>query len=105
MYAVDSTAMLFNLTTRQLFKSQDRYKAISYDNRCGPEFGSAELTATEPFNGNNKCWAHINGAGYKIEMDSEKISKLTNLKFKYIGVYTSNFTITELEVWEVIFSS
>jgi hypothetical protein len=34
--------------------------AIHYDKRCGPDFGIAELKATEPFNGNNKCWSHVN---------------------------------------------
>jgi hypothetical protein len=103
MYAVDSTAMLFNLTTRQLFKSQDHSKAFKYYKSDGPQFGIAELHATEPFNGNNKCRSLVNEPGYKIEMDSEMISKLTNLKCTSIGYTTSYFTITEFEVWEVIF--
>ena len=39
----DSTAMLFNLTTHQLFKSQDHSKAIGCYKGWGPTFGNAEL--------------------------------------------------------------
>jgi hypothetical protein len=41
-------------------------------------------------------------AGYKIEVDSENRSMLTNLKFNGLRP-VSYFTISELEVWEIIF--
>jgi hypothetical protein len=70
----DSTAMLFNLTTHQLFKSQDHSKAIYCGKGYGPRFGDSlfrdslfgELAANEPFNGDNKCWSFSNSKGYRI---------------------------------------
>jgi hypothetical protein len=49
----DSTAMLFNLTTRNLFKVQDHTKAIRCAKELGPCFGDGGLYAAGPFNGNN----------------------------------------------------
>ena len=62
----DSTAMLFNLTTHQLFKSQDHSQAIKCYKGWGPTFGDAELVAREPFNGDNKCYSYANQPGYRI---------------------------------------
>lgn len=71
----------------------------------GPFFGGSELLATEPFNGNNKCMSYANNMVYRITMDGESNSSLTSLKCKNKGLnsYQSEFTISELEVWEVIF--
>ena len=52
----DSTAMLFNLTSQQFFKSQNHSVAIKCYKGYGPYFGNGELYASEPFNGNNKCY-------------------------------------------------
>jgi hypothetical protein len=70
----------------------------------GPYFGNGELAAEEPFNGDNKCYSYANRGGYNIGKDRESRSMLTNLKceWQFIG-YESRFTISELEVWEVIF--
>jgi hypothetical protein len=95
--------MLFNLTTRKLFKCIEHGHAIYCKNDYGPAFGNGELYASEPFNGNNKCWSYGNGPGYKIEKDSQGISMMTNLKCD--GFSTSYFTISELEVWEIIFDN
>ena len=71
-YVNDSTAMLFNLTTHQLFKSQDHSKAITCKNTWGPIFGAktlsgnAELGATEPFNRDKNCYSYPNKPGYQI---------------------------------------
>ena len=65
-YVNDSTAMLFNLTTHQLFKSQDHSKAIGCGKYWGPHFGNGELAADEPFNGDNKCYSYVNRPGYRI---------------------------------------
>ncbi len=102
----DSTAMLFNLTTRNAFKVQDHTVAIYCAKRHGPSFGIRELKAHEPFNGLNKCCSTVNRDGYRITMDSESKSNLTNLKCKndldpFGGDW--EFTISELEVWEIIF--
>ena len=52
-FVSDSTAMLFNLTTRNAFKLQDHTKGITCGKGRGPRFGIGELYAAEPFNGNN----------------------------------------------------
>jgi hypothetical protein len=97
--------MLFNLTTRNEFKVQDHTKAIRCGKKYGPFFGNAELYADQPFNGNNSCGSNLNRDGYRITMDSENKSNLTNLKCQEgaFDGYLSVFTISELEVWEVIF--
>ena len=63
----------------------------------GPCFradGRRELSACyEPFNGNGKCRSYANLPGYGIPEEGGK-NMLTNKK----GI---DFTITELEVWEV----
>ena len=46
----------------------------------------------------------INNPVYIIGMDSESKNMLTNLKCENIGDKTfCKFTISELEVWEIIF--
>jgi hypothetical protein len=59
----------------------------------------------EPFNGHNYCYSSVNLSSYSIGMDSEMKSKLTNLEcVKTVKeILTSFFTISELEVWQVIF--
>jgi hypothetical protein len=47
--------MLFNLTTRKIFKCSKHDIAIKCGKDVGPVFGYGELNADEPFNGNNKC--------------------------------------------------
>lgn len=57
---------------------------------------STELSANdEPFNGDNKCHSDGNRPGYQIDIDADGNNMLTNQK-------NGDFTITELEVWEVI---
>jgi hypothetical protein len=91
----DSTAMLFNLTTHKLFKSQDHSKAIRCYKDDGPVFGKGELEANEQFNGNNKCCSFANRDVYKIEMDNNRINKLTNLKCEKFGYldWETSFTL------------
>jgi hypothetical protein len=61
-------------------------------------FGSignwGELRACEPFNGDGKCVSCAYQSGYKIVIEGGK-NMLTNYK-------DGNFTISELEVWEVV---
>ena len=98
---IDSTAVLFNLTTRIAFKVRDHFQAIRCEKYCGPHFGDGELCADEPYNGNNSGKSFVNEACYSITMDSESKNNLTNLYG--FGVRSCYFTINELEVWEVIF--
>ena len=96
--------MLFNLTTHQLFKSQNHSKAIICSKKSGPEFGAGELVAYEPFDEYINCRSSVNMSGYRIGVDSEIKSKLTNLECgKHKNVLFSFFTISELEVWQVIY--
>ncbi len=103
-YATDSTAFLFNLSTNHKFSIQDPTHAIYGADYRGPRFGdNAELAAiSEPFNGENKCWSWVNYSVYKIPYDSDgKTSMLTNEECRDWGL--CEFTIVELEVWEVVF--
>ncbi len=64
----------------------------------GPNFGtrtSAELSAhNEPFNGDRKCYSVANKPGYGIPIEGGK-NMLTNKEDGW-------FTISELEVWEIV---
>ena len=95
---VDECAILFNLDEprQQVYPSQkgDQYGGILCRNDLGPCYGNAELGAyKEPFNGNGNCYSYANSSGYRIPKDGDK-NRLTNQQDK-------NFTITELEVWQV----
>jgi hypothetical protein len=72
--------MLFNVTTKKVFKSIRHDEAIRCVKERGPCFGEGELGAAEPFNGDSKCYSWANRYGYKIGMDGESRSMLTNLK-------------------------
>lgn len=93
----DRTAMVFNLTTRKLFKSQGSTIDIwCWHGNRGPKFGWADLCLEYPH-----CKSYHNRPDYKIGIDNKGINSLTNTEINDSG-YTS-FKIIELEVWEVIF--
>ena len=57
----------------------------------------SELVAWgQPFNGDDKCKSWANSSGYKIGVDAAGVNMLTNKK-------DGDFTISEIEVWEVTF--
>ena len=60
----------------------------------GSDEGYVELSAVEPFNGDGKCWSSTNRPGYKIVIEGGK-NMLTNKE-------DGKFTISEIEVWEVV---
>ena len=64
----------------------------------GPCFSGgerSELSASyEPFNVERNCWSYANEPGYNIPRDGAGMNMLTNKK-------EVEFTITELEVWEI----
>jgi hypothetical protein len=93
--------MIFNLTTKQLFKVKNHSLAIYCYKNDGPVFGEAELTTFSPFNGNYKCVSNANSNTYQIGMDSQGRNKLTNLKCNKKGM--SEFSISEIEVWEIMY--
>jgi hypothetical protein len=59
----------------------------------------------EPFNEDKNCWSHANEGVYHIGIDSEGRNKLTNLKCEKndLGSEISEFSISELEVWAIVF--
>ena len=95
----DPHSFLFNLSSSRLFKGSDKARINCYIN-CGPRFTSTsndgELSATnEPLNENGGCYSCANKAGFSIGLDADGKNMLTNSK-------RGAFTISELEVWEVV---
>jgi hypothetical protein len=88
--------LIFNLGQQQVFKSQGgQYGGIYCYSGCGPCYGGGpDLGAWEkPFNGDDQCRSWANKSGYNIPLKDGK-NMLTNKE-------NGDFTITELEVWEV----
>ena len=100
----DSGSILFNLTTHRLFKSKDHSKAIKCSRGLGPCFGDEELIAFEPFNRENQCRAYVNQSGYRVDKDQENYNMLTNTQSKNSQSKLTIFSISELEMWEVIYT-
>ena len=90
--------MLFNLSCCRHFSTKQTGKEIRCWSELGPSFGEgdgSELSAPyEPFNGDENCASFANEPGYGIPVDAQGINTLTNKE-------GGNFTISELEVWEV----
>jgi hypothetical protein len=88
---------LFNLSSSRQFTNTGK-GGIYCLSGCGPRFESdddvCELIACEPFNGDGNCISNANKPGYKIVIEGGK-NMLTNNKDGW-------FTISELEVWEVV---
>jgi hypothetical protein len=88
---------LFNLSSSRQFTNTGEGGIICWSD-FGPIFGSennGELLAYEPFNGHEKCGSWANYSGYKIVIEDGK-NMLANKD-------NGDFTITELEVWQVTF--
>ncbi len=60
----------------------------------GDFIGSELAAVTSPFDGYKNCYSNANLSAYRIPVDGAGKNMLTNCK-------KSNFTITELEVWQV----
>jgi hypothetical protein len=90
--------MLFNLSKQSHFPNKRTGKEIYCSSNIGPCFnggdGSELSAAYEPFNGDNACRSYAKKPGYDIPVDGTGTNMLTYKKGK-------DFTITELEVWEV----
>jgi hypothetical protein len=88
--------MLFNLSCERHFQNKGTGKEIYCDSDFGPHFGDWDLsTFNEPFNGDRNCGSNANKSSYGIPKEGDK-NMLTNQK-------DGKFTITEFEVWEVIY--
>jgi hypothetical protein len=89
---------LFNLSSSRIFKGSNKAGIVCYTN-YGPVFiadgNYGELGVGEPFNGDYKCWSNANLPGFGIGVDVDGNNLLTNKK-------GYNFTITEIEVWQII---
>ena len=94
--------MLFNLTNQTAFKVINTDKAIVCGKNEGPTFNGALWTDGEPFNGDNKCWSEYGGV-YESRVDADGFDRLIHRKKE--GQWNTNFSITELEVWAVKFST
>jgi len=96
----DNDAILFNLSRCRHFPSKKRGWDIYCYWNLGPFFAGfkgCELgIADSPFNRDRSCESFANKPGYGIPLDKDGTNMLTNLK-------ENNFTISELEVWEVTF--
>jgi hypothetical protein len=89
--------MLFNLSCERHFQNKGTGNEIFCTSNHGPFFGDyRDLTAfNEPFNGDRNCESNTNNSSYGIPKEGDK-NMLTNKK-------DGEFTITELEVWEVFY--
>jgi hypothetical protein len=89
---------LFNLTSSRQFKGSNNAGIYCFTN-CGPVFNANgyyfELYARESFNGDKNCDSSVNQPGFGIGRDADGNNLLTDKKGEY-------FTITELEVWQII---
>ena len=97
--AADDKAMLFNLTDGLHLPTKRTGREIFRSNSKGPTFGSGNgfsLTVFPPFNGENKCCSNVSEGTYNIENDEHFKTELTNN-------YGSDFTIKDLECWEVTY--
>ena len=93
--------MLFNLTNQTAFKVIDTDGGIACRKVWGPWFTGA-LTTREPFNGDNKCVSYYCDV-YESQRDADGFDKLIHRKAG--SEWRSFFSITELEVWAVKFST
>ncbi len=66
----DSTAMVFNLTTRYSKQCSNHKWGIHTGEIRGPEFGNGDLRADESFNEGNSCSSSVNEVGYLIDLEN-----------------------------------
>ena len=93
--------MLFNLSQCLHFPSKgESCWEIVFSSKWGPQFTGFKKSAlsafSDPFNGEGNCISLANLSGYGIPIDSASKNMLTNKD-------DGNFTITELELWEVMY--
>ena len=98
----DPGAVLFNLTNQTAFKVIDTDKAITCWKDYGPYFTAALYTRDEPFNGGDRCMSACTGT-YESQLDSDGFDRL--IQSEALLEVLTWFSITELEVWAVKFST
>ena len=95
----DKEAFLFSLTQQRHFPVEDDTRAVSCAKDEGPSFGIGELLALhEPFNTEDGCWSLAREKVYNIGKSTEGVNELTQT---VKDGYFEQFTIDELEVWQV----
>ena len=97
--------MLFNLTNQTAFKVIKTDEAIRCGKDIGPMFIGALWTNGEPFNGDNKCVSFFVGPYYESHVDADGFDRLIHRQSEYPEKWGTDFSITELEVWAVKFST
>jgi len=93
--------VVFNLTIQTAFKVIEKKVAIECGKNKGPMFAHALGTCGEPFNGDNKCISYYEPY-YELQVDANGFDRLIHRKAAQWATY---FSITELEVWAVKFST
>ena len=92
----DCDAILFNLSCSRHYPSKKYGNEIRCSGEIGPTFGNDELGVYfEPFNGDGNCSSFANRNSYDIPVEEGK-NMLINKE-------NGDFTISELEVWQVQF--
>ena len=66
----------------------------------GPRFGMSDLMVVEPFNAHSSCSSMANVGSYKIPVNEQGHSLLTDQWCEF--GQCCYFTITEIEVWHII---
>ena len=95
----DSTALLFNCTKQRSFPCVNNGISTIVGESEGPRFGLGDLEVFEPFNAYSRCLSMANIGSYKIPVDQDGKSLLTD-QFCDFG-QCCYFTITQIEVWLV----
>lgn len=103
-YFEDSDSLLFNLSCFRRYppeSSESEKKVILCQSIKGPCFGGgefgSELGAVDaPFNCEGNCYSWVDGPSYCIPVNGAGKNMLTNKM-------NNKFTISELEVWEIIY--
>ena len=94
----DKEAFLFSLTQQRHFPVINHTDAVYCGRDRGQWFGYGELAALfEPFNTEDGCVSETGEDVYNIGKSTEGVNELTQT----VNDYDRNFTIDELEVWQV----
>lgn len=93
--ATDDDAMLFNLSRFRHFPSQQSKLDIWHKREYGPVFAGIENFELAQIS-ERLCISNYGYSGYNIPLDANGVNMLTNRQ-------GNEFTISELEVWEVIY--
>ena len=95
--------MLFNLTNQTAFKAIKTDRAIECVKDSGPCFTGALHSFVTRYKDNMICFSEYGGR-YESQVDADGFDRLIHRKTT-AGESHTDFSITELEVWGVKFST